>query len=109
MVVGDIVLQGSGAWHLLKSAGDPDPSSLLGHDSREQPQQLLHRSFTRPMAAHVHLAVVDEWDERVTLPLQFLVHFVEKHVGQQRRERTTLRGPFARSITTPLTITPAPR
>src|SRR5437867_1381328 len=49
------------------------------------------RSRWRIAAAHVHVGVVRVPHEGMATPLQLLVHFVEEHVGEQRRQGTSLR------------------
>jgi hypothetical protein len=59
----------------------------------ELPQALQH-SFARSLTAHIHIAVVGVAHEPVAASLQFPIHFVQQHVGQQRRERPALRRSF---------------
>ncbi len=46
------------------------------------------------MGSYVDVPIVGVAYEGVVPLLQFPVHFVEENVGQQRRDRSPLRGPF---------------
>jgi hypothetical protein len=50
-----------------------------------EPQQQAHHPLARTMAANIDIRIVGVAHEAVASPLQFLVHFVEQRIGQQRR------------------------
>ena len=49
--------------------------------------QTIQHSFARAATAHVHIAVVGVAHEAMASRLQFPVHLVQQHIGQQRRQR----------------------
>ncbi len=49
-----------------------------------------HHPFTRPPRSHIDVAVVGIAAERMAPPFKFLVHLIQQHIGQKRRQRPTL-------------------
>ena len=70
-----------------------------------KPLQRLHHPLPGSLRPHVHVGVVGVPTERVTAPLQLLVHLVQQDVRQQRRQRN-LRRPAA---SLPSSVTPSRR
>ncbi len=53
-----------------------------------QAHQALHHALPRSLRPHVHIAVIGVAHEAVPASLQFLVHPVQQHIRQYRRERS---------------------
>ncbi|MPM97518.1 hypothetical protein SDC9_144691 [bioreactor metagenome] len=47
--------------------------------------QARQHPFARPATAHIYVAVIGVAHEAVTPSLQFPIHLVEQHIGQERR------------------------
>jgi len=60
----------------------------------EQTDQRLHHPLTRPLGPHIHVAVIRVPGKAVPASLQLLVHLIQEHIRQQRREWPTLRRPL---------------
>jgi len=56
-----------------------------------KPPQKLHDPFARLAAANVNVAVVRIAHEAMAPAFQFLIHLIEQHIGQKRRQRPALR------------------
>jgi len=57
-------------------------------------RQARQHPFAHPAAAHIYVAVVRVTNKAVAPSLQFPIHLVEQHVGQERRQRSALRRPL---------------
>ena len=57
---------------------DPEPELRVPLPQGDQ------HSISRSLRPHVHIAVIGVADERMPASFQFLVHFVQEHVRQQR-------------------------
>src|SRR5262249_17721126 len=67
-------------------------------DAQLQPPKELaqrcHHPLARPLRPHIDVEVVSVAHERMPASLQLLVHLVQEHVGQERRQRAALRRSF---------------
>src|SRR5690348_13307930 len=70
--------------------------------SRDKAADTRHYWLPRSFADRVDVAIISVSDELVAAPLQLLVQFVEYDVGQQRRQRTALRGSFVSGFDQPV-------
>ena len=50
--------------------------------------------FARALTAHIDIAVIGVTYKALTVALQHPIHFVQQHIGQQRRQRSALRRPL---------------
>ena len=70
-----------------RTLGRVDLESQLGFD---EAADVGHHALSGPKAAHVNVAVIGIADEAMATPFELPVQFVQHHVGEQGRERTTL-------------------
>lgn len=85
------------------------PIDLQTQPLLQVPGDRLHHPFPGRLRLHVDVTVVGITAEAVAPPFQRLVQIVQQDVGEQRRQRTALRGPFFPVCATPSIITPAVR
>src|SRR3990172_6122291 len=70
------------------------PIDLQTQPLLQVPGDRLHHPFPGRLRLHVDVTVVGIPAEAVTPPFQLLVQIVQQDVGEQRRQRAALRGPF---------------
>src|SRR3989337_2863858 len=70
------------------------PIDLQTKPLLQVPGDRLHHPFPGRLRLHVDVTVVGIPAEAVTPPFQLLVQIVQQDVGEQRRQRAALRGPF---------------
>jgi hypothetical protein len=68
-----------------------------------------HYPLPAPLALDVDVAVVGVAAEAMPAPFQFAVQIGQQDIRQQRRQRSALRRPSVRALTTPPSISPASR
>lgn len=66
-----------------------------------------HDPFASLLAGYIYVAIIGVAGEAMSPSFQFTIHFVEKHIGQKRRERPALRRTLSPLSTTPPSMIPA--
>src|SRR3990170_386922 len=70
------------------------PVHLQAQPLLQEPGDRLHHPFPGCLRLHVDVTVVSIPAEAVAPPFQLLIQIVQQDVGEQRRQRAALRGPF---------------